>query len=137
MIVRALDRDGDWTCGKGRQDYRSGNDAIAQMIQTGYRSILGDCFWALEDGIDWFNLLGSRNVVGVQLAVKTMILNVEGVISLQDFRTEFSVNLRNLATEYGASTVFPGGISTGDAPLLLTESGDNLITEDGQPLAAG
>ena len=51
MKVRALDESGDWTFGKGENNYYSANDAIAQNIKTRLYSFLGDCFFDLSANI--------------------------------------------------------------------------------------
>ncbi len=105
MIVRALDSDGDWTFGKGKSDYLKENAAIGQNVQTRLKSFLGDCFFDLQAGIDWWNLLGSKNIQGLILSVKTMILNTEGVTKLLELSTELDDN-RLQSLSYSMSTVF-------------------------------
>lgn len=103
MIVRALDANNDWTFGKGQNDYKSGISAIAQSIQTRLSSFLGDCFFNLNAGIDWFNLLGSKNQTAIQLALSAVILNTENVTGI----LELSVNLdnnRNITVKYNVQT---------------------------------
>ncbi len=83
--VRALDVDHDWLFGKGQNDYKRNLDAVVQNINTRLNSFLGDCFFALADGIDWFNLLGSKDQTSLNLAIAAVILNtldVTGMIQL-------------------------------------------------------
>lgn len=82
MIVRAIDINGDWEFGKGKNDYKRNRDALAQMIQTRLLSFLGDCFFDLAAGIDWFNLLGGKDRTALELAISTTILNTQGVTGL-------------------------------------------------------
>lgn len=103
MIVRGLDANGDWLFGKGKNDYKSGLTAIAQSIKTRLSSFLGDCFFNLGAGLDWFNLLGSKNESAIQLAVATTILNTENVTGI----LELSVNvdsIRNITIKYNVQT---------------------------------
>lgn len=133
MRVRALDSSNDWQFGKGQNDYKRNRDAVAQDIQTRLNSFLGDCFFSIASGIDWFNLLGGKSQTNVALAVSATILNTEGVKQI----TDFSMNLtagRNLTLSYKVSTFF-GDIST-VAPItvtdfLLTQDGSVLTTQDG------
>ena len=46
MIVRALDKDGDWTFGQGLSNYLVNIDALAQVIQTRIKSYLANCFFS-------------------------------------------------------------------------------------------
>lgn len=105
MRVRALDADHDWTFGKGQNDYKANLDAVVQSINTRLNSFLGDCFFSASSGIDWFNLLGSKNALALNLAISATILNTEGVVALH----QLSLNLddaRELTVRYKVLTVY-------------------------------
>lgn len=136
MIVRALDTDNDWTFGKGKNDYKAGNDAVAQDLQTRINSFLGDCFFDQAAGIDWFNLLGAKDKLAVQIAVSTVILNTAGVQSILELSMDLNQD-RLLTLFYKVKTSF--GIVENSSVVvagnfLLTESGSILTTEGGDPL---
>lgn len=99
MIVRALDANGDWTFGAGKNNYLQGAAAVGQAIATRCLSFLGDCFFATDAGIDWFNLLGGKNQLNLQLALSSTILNTPNVISL----TALSINLDDTTRAFSAS----------------------------------
>jgi len=82
MITRAVDGNNDWLFGRSKQDYKVGRDAVAQNIKTRLQSFLGDCFFSLEDGIDWFNLLGSKQTLILSLNIQAVILNTPEVVKL-------------------------------------------------------
>lgn len=103
MIIRGLDANHDWLFGKGINDYNSGLAALAENIQTRLLSFLGDCFFAQNDGIDWFNLLGGKNIVAVQLAVSAIILNTEDVTGLQNVVVTLNAN-RLLTIKYNVQS---------------------------------
>lgn len=105
MIVRALDINSDWLFGKGKNDYKSGNDAIAQSISTRLKSFLGDCFFAIDQGIDWFNLLGTTNTIELKLAISTMILNTKDVTGIVEVSLSRNSN-RQLTITYSVDTVY-------------------------------
>lgn len=139
MIVRGLDADGDWLFGKGRNDYKIKNSAIAQSIQTRLFSFLGDCFFATDAGLDWWNLLGSKDQLALQLQVNATILNTPDVTKLVTSQINLS-NTRKLTLTYTVETINTG--LTGDSvssttSFLLTESGDILVTEDGEGIEGG
>ena len=69
MRVRAIDDDGDWFFGKGQNDYKTQKSGVAQEIRTRLSSFYGDCFFDTEAGIDWFNLLGGRDKLAIQISV--------------------------------------------------------------------
>lgn len=91
MIVRALDINGDWQYGQSLNDYRSANAAVAQTIRTRLYSFLGDCFFDLGAGVNWFVFLSGKNELGLNLAVSSVILNTANVLSL----TQLSIALTN------------------------------------------
>lgn len=105
MIVRAIDGTGDWEYGKGKNDYKSANDAVTQNIGTRLYSFLGDCFFDTAAGIDWFNFLGSKNEVGLNLAVSATILNTENVTGILQLSINLSAN-RNVTIRYKVQTTY-------------------------------
>lgn len=140
MIVRALDTDGDWIFGKGRNDYLSGNAAVTQSISTRLKMFLGDCFFSLNTGIDWFNLLGAKNELALQLSVASTILNTKNVVKLIQLSAVLDRDRLETLT-YRVETSFQqtssGEISTDISSLLLDQSGNILTDEQGRPLATG
>lgn len=105
MIIRKVDSNNDWTFGKGKNNYIKDKSAVSQNIKTRLQSFLGDCFFALNQGLDWFNLLGSKDDGELRLAISTTILNTENVVSL----SELSLNLdseRKLTINYEVNTTF-------------------------------
>lgn len=106
MIVRAIDTNNDWLFGKGRNDYKSNMDAIIQNIKTRLQSFLGDCFFAQGDGIDWFNLLGGKDRLALQLEVTAAILNTDGVTRLNSLSISENRTTRRITLQYYVETVF-------------------------------
>lgn len=105
MIVRALDQNGDWTFGKGKNDYKSGLDAFAQSLQTRCSMILGDCFFAKQQGIDYFNLLGGGSALALNLAMSTTILNTENALEIKSLNFTVDEN-GNFTAEYSVLSTF-------------------------------
>jgi hypothetical protein len=138
MIVRALSPTGDWTFGRGKSDYLARSAAVAQNIQTRLKSFLNDCFFDAAAGIDWLNLLGSKNETGLTLAINTVIVNTDYVTRVE----QLSVNLttdRSFAISYSVTTAFTGvaaptGTIQAEVSYLLTEDGFVLDTEQGDPI---
>jgi hypothetical protein len=141
MIVRAIDGINDWQFGKGRNDYKPGKKALSQMIQTRLQSFLGDCFFAINEGLDWFNLLGSKNQIALELAVRAVILNTEGVTGIVSLNINLEPSTRSITMTYTLNSIYTAvgdaGQIVGLSSLLLTESGDVLTTEDGDSLTTG
>lgn len=134
MIVRAIDPDGDWLFGKGRNDYFTDNNAIAQLLATRLRCFLGNCFFDQAAGPDWFNLLGSKNQLVLNLEIKSVILNTTNVIELVELLVDLDQN-RKITLQYKVKTVFPGFLR-GGIGFLLDELGNFLTTEDGDKIHA-
>lgn len=103
--VRGLDVNGDWLYGKGRNDYVSNINAVAQSIRTRLNSFLGDCFFANSDGLDWFNLLGSKNQVALNLAVSAAIINTPKVTGILELSISIS-RARVVTIQYKVQTVY-------------------------------
>jgi hypothetical protein len=137
VIVRALDANGDWLFGKGTNDYKAGTDAIKQTIGTRLNSFLGDCFFAGEQGLDWFNYLAGKDQVSPALAVASTIATTPSVTGLDSFSP--SLDTTRTASYVAATTLGPvsGQFSiTQVTDFLLTESSDFLTDEDGGRLEA-
>lgn len=98
--VRTLSPAKDWTYGNNLGGYLTKNAAIAQQINCRLLQFLGECFWDVNAGIDWFGYLGGKNASGLNLAIATVILNTPGVLGfstppvfvLNDVTRTFSVN---------------------------------------------
>ncbi len=105
MSVRALDSSGDWTFGAGRNNYLTQNAEIAQDIQTRLYSFLGDCFFDLGAGINWFGFLSGKNELGLNLAVSAVILNSANVVSLNQLSISLN-SLREVSIVYQVQTTY-------------------------------
>lgn len=139
MIVRALTATGDWTFGKGLQDYKSGVSAVSQNIQTRLSSFLGDCFFDQNAGIDWFNFCGgSKSELAVNLAVSAVILNTQFVTGLVQLSLSLNRVTRRISISYTVTTSITTNqilnLLSGTVSLLLTEAGDVLTSESGEGL---
>jgi len=110
MIIRALDTNGDITFGLGVQNYLTGQQAIAMNIKTRILSFLNNCVWDMQAGIDWFTFLKqSANAAQVQLAVKAVILQSYGVISVNNVSVNSSG--RNISLSYNINTIYTSNFS--------------------------
>jgi len=141
MIVRSLDSDNDWQFGKGKNDYKKDNDAISQNIQTRLNSFLGDCFFDQSAGLDWFNLLGSKNLLALKLAINAAILNTNGVTKIVSVDLLLESSNRLLTINYVVETIYTEISTTetlaGVSNFILTQGGDVLTTEDGSGIMGG
>lgn len=105
MIFRELDNNHDWTWGKGLQNMTRENQAIGLNIKTRILSWVGDCFFDLQAGIDWWNRLGSKNQRSLlELDLRRIILQSEGVTGLVEFQT--NVVGRRFSASYTVNTIY-------------------------------
>lgn len=117
MIFRDLDSNGDWEFGQGFQNYAINEAAIDLNIKTSLYSWLNDCFFALTSGIDWANLLGSKNKKStLDQQTKLIILSSYGVTGILSFNSTLNLATRAYVANYMISTIFTpvsGNISLG------------------------
>jgi hypothetical protein len=107
MIVRALDNNGDWTFGAGTGNYISANVQIVQDIQTRLSCFVGNCFFDMQMGINWFTFLGSKgsnNTLQLSLALSALIINTAGVLGINQL--SFSLENRNFSISYQVQTIY-------------------------------
>lgn len=136
MRVRAIDGAGDWLFGKGRNDYKRDTKAVAQSIATRLRSFQNDCFFDVNAGVDWWNLLGSKDLTALKLDISATILNTPDVLNMIELFFDVDPATRNLSISYEVNTVYSTSIRGQETDetvrLLLTESGEVITTEDGE-----
>lgn len=109
MIVRAIKKDNEgyseWQFGHSMGDYRKDQAQIAQDIYTALYEWKYNCFFALENGIDWYTRLGFKNQKELlDEDVQNTIKNRIGVLGLLDFQS--SVNGRHYTCSCTVYTEF-------------------------------
>jgi len=118
MSFRNLDNNHDWTFGAGRSNYVTENQEIALNLETRILSFLGDCFFAVNEGIDWFNLLDYRYQPRLELAVQEVIKNTPGVTAIKSVDILLGAN-RKITISYDVQTVFSQSYSGEVTPLNI------------------
>ena len=106
MIFRQLDRNGDWVYGKGKANYARDEAAIDLNIKTALLSWTGDCFFALQFGIDWTRFLDTGQQKNLQIAMQTLILGLYGVVGVTSVSAAFDPVTRKLSVQYVVTTIF-------------------------------
>lgn len=119
MTFRNLDDSHDWQFGSGRNDYVSGNQEIALNIKTRVLSFLGDCFFAINEGIDWFNLLDYRYQDKLELKVQDVIKNTPGVVAINTFDILIGAN-RKMTIQYSIKTIFSQSYEDSINPMPIS-----------------
>tara|TARA_R100000657_G_C4661112_1_gene104885 strand:- start:96 stop:440 length:345 start_codon:yes stop_codon:yes gene_type:complete len=75
----------DWKFGKGKADYLTGSEAIAQNVRTRLKSFTDDWFLDMSDGVPWVTLLSETGTERrILRAIERTVLQTEGVVSMSD-----------------------------------------------------
>lgn len=104
--VRALDAVHDWEYGKGQNNYKRGNAAVTQNIDTRLNSFLGDCFFDTGAGLDWFTYLSSKDRLSLNLAVSAVILNTQDVTGIRQLFITLDPVTRLVTIAYRVQTTY-------------------------------
>lgn len=105
MKIRNLDENHDWTFGIGRNNYVMGNTGIALNIKTRLYSFLGNCFFAPEEGLDWWNLLERGQQENAELAIQRVIAYTPGVVNVNNVTVAKGAE-RNYKMTYNIDTIY-------------------------------
>lgn len=92
MLVRAIKKDeegySEWLFGHSFADYRRQQSQIMQDIYTALYEWKYDCFFALENGIDWHTRLGKKGQKEfLDNDIIEVIRNRQGVLNVFDFES--------------------------------------------------
>lgn len=116
MTFRNLDVNHDWTFGSGRNNYVSENQEIALNLKTRILSFLGDCFFATNEGIDWFNLLDYRYQDRLENAVQEVVINTPGVTGINSIDVVIGAN-RQIRIMYDIQTIYSSSYTDEITPI--------------------
>ena len=105
MSFRNLDGNHDWTFGIGQNNYVSGNQEIEVNIKTRVLSFLGDCFFAPEEGIDYWNLLDYNRQNELENSIMSVIAETNGVQKVNNVEVLMGAN-RKLTLQYDVFTIY-------------------------------
>ena len=110
MIIRNLDVNNDWTFGSGKQNYKSELDALELNIKTRLKEWKGDCFYSPDSGVDYYNFLDVGTKDFLDMDVKRVILQSEGVLKINSYESTLNSNrsfsaTATITTIYGTLTV--------------------------------
>lgn len=106
MIFRQLTALGDWTFGKGINGYARDEAAIELNIKTRLLSWKGDCFFALDDWVDWLSRLDKNQVTNLNNELKLVILQSFGVVSVNSFFGVLNPLTRFYDVTFNIDTIF-------------------------------
>ena len=97
MKIRRLDSEGDWDYGHSISSYYIDNaQAVGLNIVTRLREWYRDCFFAMQNGIDYPTRLGSFNQKeNLDNDVQSIILNSQDVVDITEFDSTFNRDSRH------------------------------------------
>lgn len=104
MRMRNLDTDNDWEFGNSQSNYVTATQAIALDVKTALQGWVGDCFFALQDGIDWYNRLEFNQKQNLDNDISNLILSRNGIIGIISF-SSYLVN-RVYTAYYTVQTIY-------------------------------
>ena len=104
-MFRNLDNNNDWTFGNNLGNYVTEQQEIAINLKTRIMSFLGDCFFATDEGIDWWNLLDYRYQDRLENAVQEVIKNTPGVTAINNIDILIGAN-RKITLQYDIQTIY-------------------------------
>lgn len=106
MKTRALDSLNDWQFGRGIQSYKTEKDALMQNIFTRLRQWKRNCFFAMNDGVDYTNYLDIGTKAFLDMDIKRVILQTAGVLRISDYTSKLNTDDRVVSIEATIETVF-------------------------------
>lgn len=81
----------EWTFGHSLGDYKTAQAQVEQDILTALYEWKYNCFFALDNGIDWATRMGYHNQKQLlDKDIKTTVENREEVLGISDFQSTMS-----------------------------------------------
>lgn len=113
MRYRRLNDDGDMTFGSQQADFlRNTPETVAQAVVTRLKLWLGEWFIDQTEGTPYQQAaLGKNTTASVEPAIRSRILETQGVTSIDSFELDFDPDERKatinatISTEYGQAVV--------------------------------
>lgn len=118
MAFRNLDGHHDWVLGSSKNSYVTENQEIGLNIKTRVLSFLGDCFFATEEGIDWWNLLDIGRQTQLENSVQETIKNTPGVTAINSVDVVMGAN-RKITISYDIQTIYSESYTGEIIPLQV------------------
>lgn len=88
MKTRTVDKNWDWNWGKGIQNYADNSLGVAYTVKMKILSWYKDCFFEMDAGIDWKNIIGSKTTKEqADAAIKEIIQTEPEILDLTFFES--------------------------------------------------
>lgn len=106
MIIRNIDQNGDWVFGKGSSDYRKDLEATKIDLNTRLQSWKFDCFFALEEGVDYKNNLDRNTKIFLDQDIKRVVLQTQNILRINEYVSEIDEETRQLTVSISVATLY-------------------------------
>lgn len=106
MIFRQITSQGDWTFGKGISGYAINEAAVELNIRTRLLSWKGNCFFALNDWVDWLGRLDKGQEDNLNRELQNVILQSFGVVAVNSFTGSLNRLTRSYQVTFDIATIF-------------------------------
>ena len=106
MIFRQLTDAGDWTFGKGVSGYATQEKAVELNIRTRLLSWKNDCFYSLDDFVDWQARLDRGQEAGLVSEIRSVVLQSFGVVAINDLQATLDRQARKVAVVLDILTIY-------------------------------
>lgn len=110
MSFRAIDGSGDWIWGMNKSSYATKQKEIEFNIRTRVLSFLGDCFFAINEGIDYWRLLDYNGQDELENQIKAVIIATPGVQKVDNLDIITTSN-RDFILSYDVFTIYSTSIT--------------------------
>lgn len=109
MMYRRLDTNGDYSFGRGKQDFIAGAAAVAQAIKTRLLLLLEEWWEDQTDGTPLFQeVLGvsgtPENINAIDLVIQDRIITTENVLEIVSYESDYEN--RNYSMQCTVNTTF-------------------------------
>lgn len=106
MIFREITALNDWTFGRGINGYLRDQNAVDANIKTRLQSWKGDCFFSLNDFVDWLGRLDKGQENNLNQELKNVIIQSFGVTGITSFSGSLNRITRFYELTFNVTTIF-------------------------------
>ena len=108
MKYRALDENGDYTLGTGRDFISNSPETVAQAVKTRLGLWTGEWFLDVKEGTPWMDgILGKTNKTSNPNAlIRKRILGTQGVKSLAAYNSQIDKDTRRISVQATINTIY-------------------------------
>ena len=108
MRVRKLSPTGDYLFGQQQGNfYVDQPEAVAQVVKTRLKLVLGAWYLDVTDGMDWYGkVLGERTAATRDATIRARVLTSPGVTEIDGYNSVFDPNKRAFSVNFGLTTQY-------------------------------